>query len=80
MVFRRKIFAKYLILLFTKDANKGTGLGLATVDQLLRKMKGGVDVQSILRQGTKFTLYIRRTAHSSEVWRLMRRLRKDALV
>ena len=60
----RKIFDPFFS---TKDANKGTGLGLATVDQLLRKMKGGVDVQSILRQGTKFTLYIRRTAHSSEV-------------
>jgi two-component system cell cycle sensor histidine kinase/response regulator CckA len=59
----RKIFDPFFS---TKDANKGTGLGLATVDQILRKMKGGVDVDSVLGKGTKFTLYMPHTALALE--------------
>lgn len=60
----RKIFDPFFS---TKDASKGTGLGLATVDQILRKMKGGVDVHSVLGKGTKFTLYIPHSSRASDI-------------
>ena len=42
----------------TKEKNKGTGLGLSTVFALVRSHGGHVHVESELRQGTTFSLYL----------------------
>jgi PAS domain S-box-containing protein len=42
----------------TKGQNKGTGLGLSTVMGIIRSHGGFITVQSELRKGTRFTVYL----------------------
>lgn len=49
-----KIFEPYFT---TKDEKKGTGLGLATVRDILDNYKGKIDVKSIPGQGSRFDIY-----------------------
>jgi signal transduction histidine kinase/CheY-like chemotaxis protein len=48
-----KVFAPYFT---TKDEEKGTGIGLATVDAIVRQAGGAITVSSIPGQGTTFTV------------------------
>ena len=41
----------------TKPVGQGTGLGLAVVHGVMRTHEGGIDVQSVPGQGSRFTLY-----------------------
>ncbi len=45
----------------TKDQGRGTGLGLSMVYGLVQDMKGGIDVQTTLGEGTVMRVYLPRT-------------------
>ncbi|MBF0491751.1 MAG: GHKL domain-containing protein [Deltaproteobacteria bacterium] len=42
----------------TKDVGKGTGLGLSISYDIVQKHKGKIEVQSVLGQGTSFTIHL----------------------
>ncbi|WP_051308987.1 hybrid sensor histidine kinase/response regulator [Desulfogranum japonicum] len=48
----------------TKEEGKGTGLGLTLVQKVVLEHKGGVSVETVLGQGTCFSVYL--PLHSSE--------------
>jgi signal transduction histidine kinase len=43
-----------------KDVFWGTGLGLSTVDDIVRRAGGHIQIQSALGRGTTFTVYLPR--------------------
>jgi PAS domain S-box-containing protein len=42
----------------TRKAGEGTGLGLALVDGIVREYSGGVDVRSVVGEGTRFDVFL----------------------
>jgi PAS domain S-box-containing protein len=52
---REKIFEPFFS---TKSAEKGTGLGLATVLSIVERLEGFLDVESALGKGTTFHIYL----------------------
>lgn len=56
----REVSTKCLEPFFTTKANRGTGLGLSIVYGVVRRLKGGIYVESELGEGTKFTIRLPR--------------------
>jgi signal transduction histidine kinase/CheY-like chemotaxis protein len=52
----REVSSKCLEPFFTTKANRGTGLGLSIVYGVVRRMKGGIYIDSAPGQGTTFTI------------------------
>lgn len=43
-----------------RDANKGTGIGLSTVQKLIQKLDGKIEVQSEIGIGSEFKIYLKK--------------------
>jgi CheY-like chemotaxis protein len=51
----------------TKDKSKGTGLGLSMVHGFMNRSGGHIDINSIIDQGSTFTLFLPRIKEVSKV-------------
>ena len=49
----------------TKEEDKGTGLGLAVISSIIHKHKGKIDLESVVHQGSRFTVSLPVTASPS---------------
>jgi len=50
----KRVFEPY----FSKKGDKGTGLGMATVFNIIKELNGGIKIYSKLQIGTSFSIYI----------------------
>jgi two-component system cell cycle sensor histidine kinase/response regulator CckA len=48
----------------TKESGRGTGLGLAAAYGTVKQLGGYIEVESQLRRGTRFSLYLPKTTHT----------------
>ncbi len=51
----------------TKDVGAGTGLGLATVYGILKQTGGYIDLESVMGEGTTFTVYLPKTDEEAKI-------------
>lgn len=52
---RPRIFEPFFT---TKGVGKGTGLGLSVAYEIIKKFNGGIEVESVEGEGTKFTVFL----------------------
>ncbi|MCK5568523.1 MAG: ATP-binding protein, partial [Spirochaetes bacterium] len=43
---------------FSKKGSKGTGLGLSVTQKIIKEHGGRIEIDSILNEGSKFTIYL----------------------
>ena len=49
----------------TKGEDKGTGLGLAVISSIIHKHNGKIELKSVVRQGSRFTVSFSAAGESS---------------